>query len=176
MKIQFKKRVLYFVPIPLLIGISFYYESERLPILEPGQVVSCFTPEKKCLPLLVNAIDRAKDEIIVHSFAFTSFPLKASLERATHRGVTVRLYIDEGQLKSVGTEKLNLKMTKIKIIPMKMKSLFHNKSIIIDGTLVITGSYNWTNGAEYRNSENLLFLNSPDLAKSYKERTFRHGQ
>jgi hypothetical protein len=45
--------------------------------------------------------------------------------------------------------------------------LMHNKYVIIDNKFVITGSYNWTVGAEYNNDENIIITDSPDIIKLY---------
>lgn len=47
-------------------------------------------------------------------------------------------------------------------------AIAHNKVMILDERTVITGSYNWTEAAETRNAENVLILESPELAKLYQ--------
>jgi phosphatidylserine/phosphatidylglycerophosphate/cardiolipin synthase-like enzyme len=44
----------------------------------------------------------------------------------------------------------------------------HHKVIVIDGGLLITGSYNFSRSAEERNDENVLFIFSPELADQYR--------
>ena len=47
----------------------------------------------------------------------------------------------------------------------------HNKFAVFDGKSASTGSFNWTNSATSKNSENCLFLiNEPDYAKIYQQR------
>jgi phosphatidylserine/phosphatidylglycerophosphate/cardiolipin synthase-like enzyme len=41
--------------------------------------------------------------------------------------------------------------------------------MIIDGTTVITGSFNFTKAAEEKNAENLLIIKSEELSKKYLE-------
>ena len=41
----------------------------------------------------------------------------------------------------------------------------HNKVIIIDDRIVVTGSYNFTYFAENRNDENVLIIHSPEIAR-----------
>jgi len=43
----------------------------------------------------------------------------------------------------------------------------HHKVIVIDGSLVITGSYNFSTSAEESNDENLVVLHSPELASLF---------
>ena len=42
----------------------------------------------------------------------------------------------------------------------------HAKTMVIDGTVTLTGSYNWTRGAA-ANSENLNLISSPTVAAAY---------
>ena len=43
----------------------------------------------------------------------------------------------------------------------------HNKYVIIDRCLVITGSFNWTAKAVNKNQENILLLENKELAEKY---------
>ena len=43
----------------------------------------------------------------------------------------------------------------------------HNKIMIIDGEIVITGSFNFTNQAEEYNAENLLVIHDRGMAERY---------
>lgn len=48
--------------------------------------------------------------------------------------------------------------------------------MIIDGTTVITGSFNFTKAAETKNAENLLIIKSEELAKLYIDNWNGHKQ
>jgi phosphatidylserine/phosphatidylglycerophosphate/cardiolipin synthase-like enzyme len=43
----------------------------------------------------------------------------------------------------------------------------HHKVIIIDGQIVVTGSYNFSKSAKTRNDENTLILHNSEIAKLY---------
>ena len=45
-------------------------------------------------------------------------------------------------------------------------AIAHSKVIIIDGHLVIGGSYNYTASAEHRNAENVTFIDAPATMRS----------
>ena len=55
-------------------------------------------------------------------------------------------------------------------------AIAHNKVMIIDGKIVITGSFNFTKAAETKNAENLLILESPELAKLYSQNWNHHRE
>ncbi len=48
-------------------------------------------------------------------------------------------------------------------------ALMHNKVAIIDGKIVITGSYNWSLNAETKNNENMIIIKSVELAEIYEK-------
>ena len=45
--------------------------------------------------------------------------------------------------------------------------LMHHKVMIIDGRIVVLGSYNFTASAETKNDENLMVINNPDIAAQF---------
>lgn len=45
--------------------------------------------------------------------------------------------------------------------------MMHNKFCVIDETVTITGSYNWTYAAENKNTENIIITDDVTLAKAY---------
>jgi phosphatidylserine/phosphatidylglycerophosphate/cardiolipin synthase-like enzyme len=49
------------------------------------------------------------------------------------------------------------------------------KVMILDGEIVITGSYNWTLAPENKNGENLLVIRDPRLAGVYAENWRSHA-
>lgn len=48
-------------------------------------------------------------------------------------------------------------------------AIAHDKVMIINGEVVITGSYNFTRAAEERNAENLLVVREVGIAKRYAD-------
>jgi phosphatidylserine/phosphatidylglycerophosphate/cardiolipin synthase-like enzyme len=45
----------------------------------------------------------------------------------------------------------------------------HNKVMVVDKAVVITGNFTFTKAAEQNQAENLLVIRSMDLAKAYSE-------
>ena len=56
-------------------------------------------------------------------------------------------------------------------IPIKtndqIRNLMHNKFAVIDNSVVITGSFNWSNQAVNYNQENILIIENKILAERY---------
>lgn len=128
----------------------------------------CFTPGQDCTGLIVNAISQAKKTIYVQAYSFTSAPIAKALVVAKRRGVEVEVILDKSQTTtnkySAATFLLNNHIpTWVDYKP----AIAHNKVIIIDKSIVITGSFNFTKAAQYKNAENLLIITDTDLAKVY---------
>jgi phosphatidylserine/phosphatidylglycerophosphate/cardiolipin synthase-like enzyme len=45
----------------------------------------------------------------------------------------------------------------------------NSKILVIDNLQTLTGSYNWTHSAEFKNAENLVFIKSQEVAKKCTE-------
>lgn len=131
---------------------------------------SCFTPQEECLPSIVNAIEGAKESIYVMAYYITQPPIVDALIKAHVAGVKVEIVMDRTQEKSRYSGLPQLKKSGIPCyIDTKGIRIQHNKVMIIDNELLLTGSYNWSRSAEIRNAENLLFIkHSPLLITKYK--------
>ena len=129
--------------------------------------IVCFTPEEKCYPKIVQYIDAAQHTIYMRAYAFTSLEIATALISAHQRGVSVLVLADKGQMKGAYSLVNMLIDAGITVKREKCKGLAHNKVILIDNTILITGSYNFTKGAESRNAENLLILKQRTLLKKY---------
>jgi len=93
---------------------------------------------------------------------------------AKRRGVDVAVVVDEKNNvrdDRSGKAKAALNLLVNAGIPARTISaypLHHDKYVVIDGSTVETGSFNYSAAAAMRNSENVLVLWScPEIAKSY---------
>lgn len=138
--------------------------------IEPTLNVSietCFTPHQKCMPKIIQQIGGAKESIYVRMYAFTSKEVAEALIRAHQRGVKVIVLCDKGQAQHKHTQEKRLKGQGIEVQYETTKGYAHNKVMIIDRRIVLTGSYNYTAGAENRNAENLLIIQDPQVVERY---------
>jgi phospholipase D len=53
--------------------------------------------------------------------------------------------------------------------------LAHNKVMVIDEKVLLTGSYNWTNAANTKNAENLLVIEDQKMIQIFKENWMRRA-
>ena len=131
----------------------------------------CFTPNQSCLPQVLHYIDNAKSSIVLLGYSFTSKPMADSLIRAKNRGVKVRMVLDHSQrTQKYSKEPIEALLARhIEVRFDHSVKIAHNKIIVIDGYQTVTGSYNWTHSAEFKNAENLVFISSPAVTKQYAD-------
>ena len=133
-----------------------------------------FTPPAGAAQAIVHAIDASEREVLVQAYGFTHNAIAQALIRAQSRGVVVRVVLDE---KSDNTNRYVLGLFRDASLPVRhdgRHAIAHNKVMVIDGQVVITGSFNFTNSADSRNAENLLVLESPALAARYHDNWQTH--
>lgn len=127
----------------------------------------CFTPGQNCTQRIVNALSSAQHSILVQAYSFTSVPIAKALFEAQQRGVAVKVILDKSQRHAHYSSARFLANQKIPAWIDDRVAIAHNKVIIIDGNIIITGSFNFTKAAQYKNAENLLIIKDAVLAKQY---------
>jgi phosphatidylserine/phosphatidylglycerophosphate/cardiolipin synthase-like enzyme len=129
----------------------------------------CFTPSGQCTGLIVQALEGAKETVLVQAYSFTSAPIAKALTDAHNRGVDVRVILDKSQKSERYSELAFLRNAGIPVWIDYKVAIAHNKVMVIDGEAVITGSFNFTKAAQEKNAENVLILRDRELAKEYAD-------
>ncbi len=129
----------------------------------------CFSPEERCTQVVVDTLKQAKTKIFVQAYSFTSTPIAQALVAAHKQKIPVEVMLDRGRLTEQGSVVDVLARGEIPMTIDGCHAKAHNKVIIIDGETVITGSFNFSTGAEKKNAENLLVIRNKALAARYIE-------
>lgn len=133
-----------------------------------------FTPPANAAAAVVDVIDQSQEEVLVQAYGFTHNGIAQALIRAHARGVQVRVLLDQ---KSEASNRYVIDLMVTNDLAWRQDgkhAIAHNKVIVIDNQIVITGSFNFTNSAQTRNAENLLILKSNELAEQYKKNWQAH--
>ena len=125
---------------------------------EPPSAEVCFTPGEDCTGLIVRLVDKAKQEILVHAYSFTSAPIAKALVQAHRQGVAVTVILDRSQRGDRYSEADFLAHMGIPTFIDRRHAVAHNKVMLIDRQIVLTGSFNFTRAAQEKNAENLLVV------------------
>jgi len=139
-----------------------------------AEVQACFSPPVAggCDPLaaVLDAIGHAHKMIRIQMYSLTLQEVVRALVKAKRRGIDVRVIVDRSQLKEDRSDSFRIASLAASGIPILVDSvagLMHNKVMVIDGQMVLTGSFNYTWSAERWNAENLLVISDPVLAEEY---------
>jgi phosphatidylserine/phosphatidylglycerophosphate/cardiolipin synthase-like enzyme len=152
---------------------------ESHPQTPPKAIEIFFSPGESPTAAIVRTIDAAKKSIFVQAYSFTSAPIADVLRQAHKRGVNVQVILDKSQRSERYTVSTFLRNAGIEVWIDFKHAIAHNKVMIIDESIVITGSFNFTKSAEERNAENLLVIRDADVARVYKanwERCKAHSE
>jgi len=165
--------------IPIVCALAFaacdrQKQADYQTEIEHESIQIHFSPDGTPTTAVVRTLDSAAKSILVQAYSFTSAPIAAALKRAHDRGVVVNVILDSSQLSERYTSATYLHRANIPIWIDSSHAIAHNKVMIIDDSIVITGSFNFTKSAEERNAENLLIINSKQVAGKYTVNWERH--
>jgi len=146
-----------------LLSVSPFVTAE--PTVQVG-----FSPEGSAQQLVLNTIASAQHSIQVLAYAFQAQDIMQALVDAQKRGVEVRVVVDKKR--NLGkTSQAAMTFVSQHGVQVRTNDTFHihhDKTIIVDGHTVETGSFNFAASAETENSENVVVLrHMPDVAKQY---------
>lgn len=149
---------------------SNWFAHERAHVLQRRQDASIsvyFSPRGRCTDAVVTEVAAAKSTIFVQAYSFTSAPIAKALIDSHRRGVDVRVILDKGQRSDKYSSADFFAHAGIPTMIDARHAIAHNKVMIVDGKVVITGSFNFTEAAEQRNAENLLVIRDKLIADEY---------
>lgn len=125
--------------------------------------------------LLVRSMRSAERRIDVAVAHFNTQRLADELVAAAERGVAVRVLVDLGEYRNRVSQAARLEKAGVPVryhvYSVKMffpfAQLMHHKMMLVDGRVLLSGSYNWSRTAEWNNHENVQVLRSSALLKAF---------
>jgi phosphatidylserine/phosphatidylglycerophosphate/cardiolipin synthase-like enzyme len=107
-----------------------------------------FSPHGGCTEAVVREIAAARSTVNVQAYSFTSAPIAQALADAEARGVQVEVILDKSNRTARYSGADYLIHHGIPTRIDAAHAIAHNKVMIIDGQVVLTGSFNFTKAAE----------------------------
>ena len=149
---------LFIIVISLLLSLAVYAKTDvYFSLTDPVQ------------DLILFEIGHAEESIDIAMYTFTDFAIARELVRAKERGVEVRIYLDRSQVTAKYAQSRYFIQNEMDVRISSNSAIMHNKFAIIDGKILITGSYNWTLSANNRNDENVLVIDCRYVIDEYEE-------
>jgi phosphatidylserine/phosphatidylglycerophosphate/cardiolipin synthase-like enzyme len=130
-----------------------------------GDVKPIFSPHNS--EELFNLIKNAKNEIKLEVYEFSYRALADALGDARERGVSVKVILEPSVYQNNGM--FNYLVNKG--IDVSWASKFHNthsKFMVVDGSIVLVGSMNWSENSMKSNREASVIIYSKDVSKEFE--------
>jgi phosphatidylserine/phosphatidylglycerophosphate/cardiolipin synthase-like enzyme len=136
--------------------------------IDSTRVDTFFSPDDGVLSQLATVLSSAEESILFLAFSFTSNDLGDIVREKDQSAVSVLGVMDEEQIASnQGTEFDPFRQAGLNIRVDGIEGQMHHKVFIIDESIVVLGSYNFSQSAETRNDENLLIIYNEAIAQQF---------
>jgi phosphatidylserine/phosphatidylglycerophosphate/cardiolipin synthase-like enzyme len=166
----------------LLIALNAAHSRQAADaIAATGTIEYAFTPGSDATGLIVRTLAAARAEVYVQAFSFTHKDIAQALIAAHRRGVKVQVIADASQTDLIEHNVLPLlARAGLRVLLDAEHASAHNKTIVVDPgseqPAVVTGSFNFTFAAQYKNAENVLVLRgNRELTRAYLDNWRRHS-
>lgn len=154
--------------------LAFMFSFILLSSLVKAENQVFFSPKGNCEKMIVDRIKSAEKTIDAAVYSINNDNIVNALIDAKKRGVKVRILTDKTQAKGRSSKVKYLFDNGINIRVHSQFKIEHNKFAVYDKVKGSTGSFNWTNPAEKKNSENCIFFDDTDNAVSDYSKRFEY--
>lgn len=128
-----------------------------------------FAPEDRVLERLLQLLHSAEHSVHFLAFTFTSDALADAMLHLAEEGIEVAGVLEAAGADGLGSEFERLHRAGLDLRLDGNPNNMHHKVLLIDGRIVVTGSYNFSRSAEERNDENVLIVFDSQLAAAYEQ-------
>jgi phosphatidylserine/phosphatidylglycerophosphate/cardiolipin synthase-like enzyme len=147
-----------------LVGLAAAGLSNLYRPTEKGKLY--FAPGLNPRTAIIEVLNSAKTQIRGFGYDYTSPEITAACCAAKQRGVDEEWIIDSTALSAKGCTAAQLVAAGIPVFSDSNEPIFHDKVIVVDGSIVEFGSYNYSREAE-RNAECAFVKTDPEKAQQF---------
>jgi len=138
------------------------------PVVEPAILAVCFSPDGGAASQVIYWLGRANESVHIMIYSFTLDSIGDAVMGAHRKGIDTKVVFEESQINEY-SEYPRLAAAGIQVRNDTNPALMHHKVAIIDGCIILVGSFNWSGIAEDDNNEDLLVIRSSDLASAFEQ-------
>jgi PLD-like domain len=127
-----------------------------------------FSPYDRIDEAIHDQLVQARASIHCSLYGITNLRLATDLVEAKERFLDVGVGLDK--LQAAGRYDLHamLEAAGILVVVKPVATLEHNKFCVIDGTIVIMGSWNWSNSAQRQDNSEVIITDCPEVSHAFE--------
>eukprot|EP01101_Sappina_pedata_P008319 TRINITY_DN457_c0_g1_i2.p1 TRINITY_DN457_c0_g1~~TRINITY_DN457_c0_g1_i2.p1 ORF type:complete len:162 (-),score=66.77 TRINITY_DN457_c0_g1_i2:94-558(-) len=133
----------------------------------PKVAEALFFPTSGDITRMLAYIKACKKSLDICVFNITDDRIAKQILKAQTRGVKVRVITDDDCSITQGSDVNSLSKSGIPVKMDKSTAHMHHKFAILDGVVLMSGSFNWTRSASAENNENMFFTNEKLLVQPF---------
>ena len=122
---------------------------------------------KTALAKLLDFLNDATKSLDICVFTISCHELANAALKLHKTGIPVRIITNEEHEALSGSQIERFQREGIIVRHDKTSFYMHHKFVLVDGTVLITGSFNWTRQAVMGNRENVLITNNAEIVGPY---------
>jgi phosphatidylserine/phosphatidylglycerophosphate/cardiolipin synthase-like enzyme len=135
----------------------------------PVDQETCFSPDEPCAEKLAKFINSAEKSLDIAIYSINLESVVNTLVKKAKK-IPVRIVCDKLQAHGTKSRVRELLEAGVNIRYGKQKGIMHDKFVILDGRIIETGSFNFTNHASIANAENQVYLANRSVVNRFIER------
>ena len=154
---------------------ALFFPDAKMPCRNYLQGTVCrrkncaYAHTRTSLVALLHVLRSAKKSLCVCVYTITCNEIAEELVRAKQRGVQVCVITDDELVDALGSDIRMLKQAKIPVkIDKGRKAYMHHKFCIVDGNILLNGSFNWTRNGVLGNNENIVITRDAKLCQTFQ--------
>jgi len=132
-----------------------------------------FAPHEDIASRIIHALSATRTRAELAVFTITDDRVSRAILDAHRRGVAIRIVSDNDKSADLGSDIEGLAKAGIAVRIDRTPVHMHHKFAVLDGQVLLNGSYNWTRSASRENHENLVVSRDPGLIAAFT-REFEH--
>jgi phosphatidylserine/phosphatidylglycerophosphate/cardiolipin synthase-like enzyme len=143
-------------------GLVFLLVVGRL--VAAAETTCYFSPNGGAAHAIATQLLAAKKSVIIAAYAISEPEITAALLALHQKHILVWILVDKHQQSDMYSTAPRLHAAGLRVLVDRIEALHHNKYIVLDDSIIITGSMNLTHAGDAQNAENTLIIRDPDLA------------
>ncbi|KAG2482207.1 hypothetical protein HYH03_018852 [Edaphochlamys debaryana] len=153
---------------------TLFFPDPKLPCRNHRKPGGCrrqnceYSHEPTSLTRFLDYLASARQTLDICVFTITNDDISDVVLDLYRKGVKIRIITDNDQAHTQGSDIAKFQAAGIAVRQDKTPAHMHHKFAIIDGRLLMNGSFNWTRQAVTSNNENVTVLSDPTVITSFQ--------